>query len=116
MQLPQVIVVLVTTSGEDESERLARVLLDQKLIACANIVPRVHSLFRWEGTIEDSDESLLILKSTSETLPAIKEYIGQHHSYEVPEVLALPVAGGSEEYLTWVTSEVHSQPPRTSAG
>lgn len=106
MSAAHVIVVLVTTSGEEESQRLARALLERKLIACANIVPRVRSLFRWEGAIEDAGESLLILKSTTDALKAVEECVHQHHSYDVPEVIALPVSGGSEQYLAWVTAEV----------
>ncbi len=107
MQSPQVIVVLVTTSGEEESQRIARLLLDRHVIACANIVPSVRSIFRWEGLNEDSEESLLVLKSTTDALPCLKDCIRQHHSYEVAEIIALPVMGGSEEYLSWVASEVH---------
>ncbi len=106
MQSPQVIVVMVTTSGEEESQRIARLLLDRHLIACANIAPSVRSIFRWQGLNEDSEESLLILKSTTDALPSLKDCIRQHHSYEVAEVIALPVMGGSEDYLSWVAAEV----------
>lgn len=106
---------MVTTSGEDESARIARALLQSQLIACANIVPRIRSLFRWEGAVEDDSESLLILKTTSKAVRAIDECVRQHHSYDVPEVIALPVTGGSEAYLSWITGEVlsnSSAPPR----
>ena len=111
MQHSQVVVVLVTTSGTDESERLARVLLDLKLIACANTVPAIRSLFRWEGRLEGSDESLLIMKTTGDALEHLAETVKRHHSYDVPEIIALPLAWGSPEYLSWVAGEVHGNGP-----
>ncbi len=109
MSSPQVVVILVTTSGEEESERISRALLERNLIACANIVPQVRSLFRWEGEVEDENESLLILKSTADALHLVDECVRQVHSYDVPEVIALPVTGGSLAYLSWVGEEVLSE-------
>ncbi len=108
MDRSRVMVVLVTASGEEEAERLAGVLLDQRLIACANIVPHIHSVFRWKGQTEHADESLLVLKTTEEALEALTDAIRLHHSYEVPEVIALPVAGGNAAYLGWVAAELRS--------
>jgi periplasmic divalent cation tolerance protein len=112
MQHSQVVVVLVTTSGVEESERLARVLLDLKLIACANVVPLIRSFFRWEGRLEGSDESLLIMKTTDDVLERLAETVKRHHSYDVPEIIALPLAWGSPEYLSWVAGEVRSSGPK----
>jgi periplasmic divalent cation tolerance protein len=106
MPTPHATVVLVTTANEEEAEHLARVLLDQHLIACANIVPHVRSFFRWEGQVECAEESLLVIKTTSEALPSLTETVKREHSYEVPEIVALPVAGGSAEYLSWIATEV----------
>jgi len=102
----QALVVLVTTADAEEAERLARALLDRRLIACANVIPHVRSLFRWENQLECADESLLIMKTTTDALTPLTEEVKIHHSYDVPEVIALPVTGGSAEYLSWVAAEV----------
>ena len=107
MQLPQALVVLVTTVDAEEAERLARALLDRRLIACANVVPHVRSLFHWENRLECADESLLIMKTTADALELLTAEVKRNHSYDVPEVIALPVVGGSSEYLSWVAQEVH---------
>lgn len=100
------IVVLVTASSETEAKRIARTLLEQKLIACANMVP-VQSLFMWEGEIQDEAEVLLILKTQSavfqEKLVAAIKAI---HSYDVPEIIATPIVMGSLDYLQWISKEV----------
>lgn len=110
MEPPQALVVLVTTAGDEEAESLARTLLDQRLIACANVIPHLHSLFRWEGQLQRADESLLIVKTTPEMLEELVETVKRHHSYQIPEVIALPVAGGSGDYLSWLAAEVRPQP------
>jgi len=106
MPASHAVVVLVTTANDEEAERLARTLLDQHLIACANVVPHVRSLFRWEGQIECAEESLLVMKTTSEALAPLTETVKREHSYDVPEIIALPVAGGSAEYLSWLAAQV----------
>lgn len=111
MHSSQAVVILVTSSSEEESERIARALLERNLIACANILPRVRSLFHWEGAIEDESESLLILKTTSEAVHMVEECVRAHHSYDVPEVIALPITGGSDAYLSWVGMEVLPNTP-----
>lgn len=100
------LVVLVTAGSEDEARSLAKHLLEQKLIACANLVP-VNSLYMWEGEVQDDREVLLIIKTRSEVfedrlLAAIKA----HHSYDVPEIIAMPIVLGSQQYLQWIVSEV----------
>jgi len=107
MQLPQALVVLVTTVDAVEAERLARVLLDRRLIACANVVPQVRSLFHWENRLECAEESLLIMKTTADALAPLTAEVKRLHSYDIPEVIALPVVGGSAEYLSWVAEEIH---------
>ena len=106
MAQPQALVVLVTASGPEEAEQLARVLLDQHLIACATIIPHIRSLFRWEDRLECHEESLLVIKTTGEFLAPLTDQVKQHHSYAVPEIVALPIVGGSTEYLSWVANEV----------
>lgn len=112
MDASQALVVFVTASGDEEAERLARTLLDQHLIACANVIPHLFSLFRWENQVQSAEESLLILKTTSEALPQLTEVVKQHHSYQAPEIIALPIVGGSSDYLSWLAAEVQ---PHTDA-
>jgi uncharacterized protein involved in tolerance to divalent cations len=100
------LVVLVTTSGEEEAQRLAQLLLEQRVIACANVIPRVSSLFHWQDRLEAAEESLMVIKTTSEALGAVISTVRQHHSYEVPEIIALPIVAGSDAYLAWLAREV----------
>ena len=106
MKAADAIVVLVTAGNEEEAEKLARLLLEQQKIACANIVPRVRSLYHWEGKIESDDECLMVMKTVGKALPDIVRIVKEHHSYDVPEVIALPITGGSEDYLEWLAGEV----------
>jgi len=100
------IVVFVTASAEEEAHRIAELLLNQRKAACINIVPKVDSLFWWQGTLDSARESLLIIKTRASLLPEVVELVKSVHSYEVPEVIALPIIGGNEEYLKWIDSEV----------
>lgn len=96
------IIVLVTASSEDEAAKIGSALVDEHLAACVNIVPGVRSLFFWEGKTQDGRELLLICKSRQPLLEPIIARVKSLHSYTVPEVIALPVAGGSEDYLRWL--------------
>ena len=95
-------VVVLCTTTIDESEIIARALVEEGLSACVNIAPEVTSVFRWEGNLEREREALLIIKTQSEKMDQIVERIKGLHSYEVPEIIALPIIGGNEEYLNWV--------------
>lgn len=106
MPAAESLVVFVTASGEEEAERLARLLLQQRLVACASILPHVRSLFHWDGRLECAAESLLLLKTTAEALTALTETVRTNHSYDVPEIIAIPVCGGSADYLSWVRERV----------
>jgi periplasmic divalent cation tolerance protein len=103
---PEHIVVLVTTRGEEKAQRIAKQLLDARLAACVNIVNGVRSLFHWQGKQETEQESLLVIKSSGRLLSRIVEVVKKTHSYDVPEIIALPVIGGNEDYLGWIDSEV----------
>src|SRR4051812_42668065 len=96
------IVILSTCSTEEEGERLARLLVDARLAACVNVIPRVRSFYRWEGAIESANECLLLIKSSRERFDSLRARLQEAHSYQVPEVLALPVIEGATNYLTWV--------------
>jgi periplasmic divalent cation tolerance protein len=100
------IVVFITAGSYDESKKISELLLNKRKAACVNIIPRVGSAFWWEGRIDSAEESLLIVKSTESALQDIIELVRQIHSYEIPEIIALPVIGGSEHYLKWIDAEV----------
>lgn len=102
----QVTVVLTTAPDAATAERLAGQLLEERLIACANIVPGVRSVYRWEGETRHDDEVLILLKTTGASVPSLTERVTALHPYDVPEVLALPVAAGLDAYLGWVDWEV----------
>lgn len=96
------IIVLVTTANRQESEKIVQHLLNDKLIACANIVGPVASFFQWLGKIETAEEYLVLMKSRRNLFERLTEVVKTMHSYEVPEILAVPVAEGSRTYLDWL--------------
>jgi periplasmic divalent cation tolerance protein len=100
------IVVLSTCGSAQEAERLARELVEQHVAACVNIVAPVRSIYRWKGKIEDASEWLLIVKTERASFDRLRAVLGAAHSYELPEVLALPIVAGSPNYLSWIESEV----------
>ncbi len=105
MKEPGEIVVFITTKDEQEAETIAQLLLDRRLIACCNMVGDVRSMFRWQGALESEDECLMILKTRSSLLDEVVEAVKSGHSYEVPEIIAIPVIGGNQEYLKWIGDE-----------
>ena len=97
-------VVMVTTPDADSARRIARTLVEERHAACGNIVPQITSIFRWQGAVQEEAETLLLLKTSSDRLAALTERVTQLHPYDVPEVLALPVAEGNEPYLDWLAA------------
>ena len=95
--------IFVTASKLEEAEIIAMRLLESKLIACANIVPGIRSHYTWKGKLCRDNEVLIIMKSRAERLDAIIKMVKSLHSYEVPEIISLPITGGSEEYLHWLS-------------
>lgn len=102
------IVVLSTCPSEEEAERVAKVLLEGHLAACVTLLPKSRSLYRWKGAIEDSSECVLLVKTSTELFPQLRDALEASHSYEVPEVVAIPIVAGSEKYLAWMTGELHA--------
>jgi len=102
------IVVFSTCDSEEQAGRIARELVEQKLAACVNILPGARSIYRWKGQMEDSSEWLLIIKSRRDLMDKLRAAIGKIHTYEVPELLAVPVVDGSESYLAWLDRELDS--------
>jgi periplasmic divalent cation tolerance protein len=96
------IVIVSTCSNEEEAEKLARMLVEEGLAACVNVVSRVRSYYRWKGAIEAADECMLLVKSSRGLFPELRTAIEKAHSYEVPEVLALPILDGSPDFLSWL--------------
>ena len=98
------IVVLITAGSEEEGRKIAGLLVKEKKAACVNILPGVESLFRWKGRIDSARECLLLVKTRASLLPEIIRLVKGIHSYELPEIIALPITGGSEDYLSWLDS------------
>jgi len=96
------IVVYVTAANAEAAAELARVLVGERLAACGNVIGSLRSIYRWQGKLEDESEALLVLKTRAGLFEALKERILQLHSYEVPEVIALPVVAGHRPYLDWI--------------
>lgn len=96
------IVVFITAGSIEEGEKIAASLVDHHLVACVNIVPSVKSFFFWEGKTDVASEVMLIAKSRRYLLDRIIDHVKKVHSYKVPEIIALPVMGGSADYLKWV--------------
>jgi len=96
------IIVLITASNNDEAVAISTALVQERLAACVNIVPAVRSLFIWKGTMQDEQETLLIAKSRQSLMERLIARVKSLHSYAVPEVIALPIVSGSEDYLRWL--------------
>lgn len=102
----QLVTIFMTAPDGAEAERMGRALVEERLAACANVVPGVVSVYRWEGRMQRDEEALVILKTTGEGVPALKARAVELHPYDVPEFLALPVVDGHQPYLDWVRGEV----------
>jgi len=100
------VVVIVTVANRDEAVKIVRSLLEERLIACANIVGPISSIFWWKGKIEEASEFLVFMKSHENHFERLSERIMEIHSYEVPEILALPIIKGSPSYLKWLSNSL----------
>ena len=96
------IVVLITAPSSGEARAIGRCLVEEKLAACANIVPRVGSIFFWQGKVRQERESLMILKTRASCFRRLEKRVKSLHSYSVPEIIALPILRGSKDYLSWI--------------
>ena len=103
--MTEYITVLITASKEDEAARIAQDIVASRLAACVNIVKGVRSIYRWQGKIEDEGEVLMIVKTRRDLFGELKKRVKELHGYSVPEIIALPVIEGSEEYLKWLGEE-----------
>jgi len=109
MAKPVYLVVFITTSSYDEARKIASALVDQRKAACVNIVPKVNSLFRWKGKIEEAEESLMVVKTRAELFTDVVSTVKSIHSYEVPEIIALPIIEGNADYLAWLKEETEGR-------
>lgn len=96
------IVVLITVSSPEEGEKIAKALLEKRVAACVNIIPGIRSIYRWEGKICDGREMLLVAKTTGALFEKLEKEVKSLHSYKVPEIIALPIIRGSDDYLSWI--------------
>ena len=95
-------IVLSTAGSEQEAQKIAHILVKRRLAACVNILPQIQSIYRWKGEIESAQEWLLLIKTRADKFPAVRDAIGELHSYEVPECVVLEIEDGSLPYLQWL--------------
>ena len=100
------VVIYVTTGTDEEARELAEALLEQRKAACVNIVPGVRSIFWWQGKLDSAQETLLMLKTKASLVNEVVGLIRKIHSYDVPEIIALPIVGGNRDYLEWIDREL----------
>lgn len=100
------LLVFATTGSLEEGERIARALVQERLAACVNIVPAITSIYRWQGEVHTDSEVLLIAKSRAELFESLAACVRELHSYQVPEIIALPIVAGSPAYLSWIDESV----------
>ena len=104
------VLIYMTTADLNEAERLGELLLQKRLVACVNLPQGgMISMFHWQDQLDHSKEQLMLAKSTRDHLPAIQQILKEHHSYECPCLLALPILGGNPSFLDWIKEETHSQ-------
>lgn len=102
--------VYVTVSSEDEGLAIARTVVEERLAACANLLPPIRSVYHWNGRVEDGVEHTLVLKSRADRIDALTARIVDLHSYDVPCVVALPIVDGHPAYLAWLSAELDRDP------
>lgn len=104
--MTEAVLVLTTVGQESAAQKIAHELVERRLAACVNIVPRIHSVYRWEGKVEKAEEFLLVIKTTSARSTGVKTAIRELQSYELPECIVIAIESGSEEYLKWIEESV----------
>lgn len=99
------LLIITNCPDEEVANAIALALVEEKLAACVNILPRVHSVYRWQGSVESASEIPLLIKTTAARYAALESRIGELHPYEVPEIIAVPIARGLPAYLNWLAGE-----------
>jgi len=106
----QPVMIYITTPNREEAISLAQRALEARLAACANVLERMHSLYWWQGKIEESEETALLLKTHHRHTQALTQLIRQHHSYDCPAILVIPISDGNPDYLSWIAAETTIMP------
>lgn len=106
--MAKAIVIFVTASSTDEARKIGQTLVEEDRVACCNIVQSVESIFKWEGKLQVEREVLIICKTREDLFDTVEKRIKQLHSYQVPEIIAVPITQGSKGYLDWVTKETET--------
>jgi periplasmic divalent cation tolerance protein len=104
--MTEALIVTTTCETPEQARAIARLLVEQHLAACVQILPGIHSVYRWQGAIEESPELLLLIKTSQTRWPLLEAAIRAAHPYEVPEIVAVPVAQGSASYLAWLDASL----------
>lgn len=107
--MEQALLVITNLADAASAQQLARALVEQRLAACVNMLPAVHSIYRWEGAVEEAGEVTLLIKTTAARYPALEQAIVALHPYELPEVIAVPVSAGLPAYLGWIARETRKE-------
>ena len=100
------LIVLTTAGSETEARKMAQTLVERRLAACVNIIPRIQSVYRWEGKVEETEECLLLIKTVKAHEDQVRTAIRELHTYDLPECIAIPIESGSAEYLKWLSDSV----------
>ena len=104
------IIAITTTPSKNEAEKIAKILLEERLIACANIIGPVQSLFWWQGKIDEAQEHLILMKTRKDLFSKLSEKVKALHSYQIPEVIAVPIVEGFKPYMEWLESSLRTNP------
>jgi periplasmic divalent cation tolerance protein len=100
------VLIMVSTGGRNDAERIGEGLVVEHLAGCCSVIPMIHSIYYWEGQLRREHESLLLVKTIASRAQAAQEYIRSHHAYDVPEILEVAIEGGSSKYLEWLAQQV----------
>jgi periplasmic divalent cation tolerance protein len=100
------VLILVTAGGRDDAERIGEGLIVEHLAASCNVIPTVASFYYWDGQLKRDHEALLLIKTLESLAPKVEEYVRSHHAYDLPEILQVPIQGGSSAYLSWLEDQV----------
>lgn len=100
------IIVMITVSSLEDAKKIARRLIEEKVAACVNIIPSILSIYRWNGSITEDNEILLIIKTLRSSYTKLEELVLAIHPYQVPEIIATPIENGAERYMSWVRSQL----------
>jgi periplasmic divalent cation tolerance protein len=100
------VLIMVTTGARDDAERIGEGLVVEHLAACCSVVPTVHSIYYWDNQLQREHEALLLVRTVESNAAAVQEFVRTHHEYELPEIIQVPIEGGSPAYLSWLENQV----------